>query len=86
MKIPNIRTTEGAKPVTILPDKLLVEGFLTMSINAAPEDKDLVWLLQYAEPNPEKNGEILRAAWKAKPGLFLYIPVTANKSLTARSP
>ncbi len=74
MKIPNIRTTEGAKPVTILPDKLLVEGFLTMSINAAPEDKDLVWLLQYAEPNPEKNGEILRRCLEGKARLIPVYP------------
>lgn len=79
MKIPNINTTKGVKPVTVLPDKLLVEGFLTMSINAAPEDVDLVRLLEYAEPNPEKNGEILRRCLEGKAQLLSIYPGIGEK-------
>ncbi len=77
MKIPNIPTTKGVKPVTVLPDKLLVEGFL--SSNAAPEDIDLVRLLQYAEPNPEKNGEILRRCLEGKARLIPVYPGIGEK-------
>ena len=70
MNIPKIRTTKGTKPVTILPNKLLVEGFLTMAVNAKLEDVDLVRLLEYAEPNPEKNGEILRLCLEGKARLI----------------
>lgn len=66
MNVPKIKTTEGIKPIIILPNKLLVEGFLTMAVDAKLEDVDLVRLLEYAEPNPEKNGEILRRCLEGK--------------------
>ncbi len=70
MNVTKIRTTKGTKPVTILPNKLLVKGFLTMSVNATLEDVELVRLLEYAEPNSEKNGEILRRCLEGKARLI----------------
>lgn len=81
MKIPNINTTKGVKPVTVLPDKLLVEGFL-MSNNATLEDIDLVRLLEYAEPDPEKNGEILRRCLEGKARLLPVYPGLDEKEPT----
>lgn len=60
MKVPQIRTTDGLKSITILPDEMLVEWFLYDTTNAAPEDVDLVQLLNCAEPDAKKNGAILR--------------------------
>ena len=36
MKVPQIRTTDGLKSITILPDEMLVEWFLYDTTNAAP--------------------------------------------------
>ena len=59
MKVPQINTTKGKQPVTVVPDELLVEGFLS-SEGADADDVDLVRLLEYAEPDAKKNGAILR--------------------------
>ncbi len=83
MKVPQINTTKGKQPVTVVPDELLVEGFLS-SEGADADDVDLVRLLEYAEPDAKKNGAILGGAWKVKPGFFLYIRAKAKKSLPAR--
>ncbi len=43
--------------------------------NAAPEDVDLVQLLNCAEPDAKKNGAILRQCLEGKARLLLYIRV-----------
>lgn len=58
MKTSKIETTDGKKiPLTELPDKLLIKGYLSID-NA--EDADLVQLLNYAVSDEEKAGAILR--------------------------
>lgn len=77
MKIPNINTTKGVKPVTVLPDDMLVEAY----IFAAPsfEDVELVRLLQYAEPDAKKAGAILRRCLEGNARLLPYYPGISNK-------
>lgn len=58
MKTPNVQTTNGKKPLTVLPNEALVEGFLAYSTSS--EDLELVRLLAYAEPSKKKAGEHLR--------------------------
>lgn len=77
MKIPNIDTAKGIKPVTVLPDELLVEGFL--SSDASGEDVDLVKQLQYAEPDAKKAGAILRRCLENKARLIPFYPGISNK-------
>lgn len=72
MNVPKIRTTEGLKPLTILPDKALVEGFLYS--DAPADDIDLVRLLEYAEPDAKKNGAILRQCLEGKARLLPVYP------------
>lgn len=58
MKIPNVQTTKGKKPLTALPNEALIEGFLFNSTE--PEEVDLVRLLAIAEPSEKKAASILR--------------------------
>lgn len=79
MNVPKITTTKGLKPVTILPDDALVEGFLYATTNASPEDVDLVRLLEYAEPDAKKNGAILRRCLDGKARLIAVYPGNGEK-------
>lgn len=78
MKVPNIITTDGVKrPVIEVPDKYLTELFLTS--DASAEDIDVVRLLEYAEPDAEKNGAILRQCLEGKAWLIPFYPGNSNK-------
>ncbi|MBD5228857.1 MAG: hypothetical protein HDS69_02280 [Bacteroidales bacterium] len=77
MKVPNISTTKGKQPVTIVPNNALVEGFL--SSDAPAEDIDVVQLLEYAEPDAEKNGAILRQCLEGKARLLPVYPGKGEK-------
>lgn len=79
MKVPQIRTTDGLKSITILPDEMLVEWFLYDTTNAAPEDVDLVQLLNCAEPDAKKNGAILRQCLEGKARLLPIYPGIGEK-------
>jgi hypothetical protein len=79
MKVPQIRTTDGLKSITILPDEMLVEWFLYDTTNAAPEDVDLVQLLNCAEPDAKKNGAILRQCLEGKARLLPVYPGIGEK-------
>lgn len=80
MKIPRINTTKGKQPVTVVPDNVLVEGFLNS--DAPAEDIDVVRLLEYAEPNAEKNGAILRQCLEGKARLLPVYPGIGEKEPT----
>lgn len=80
MKIPRINTTKGKQPVTVVPDNALVEGFLNS--DAPEEDIDVVRLLEYAEPDAEKNGAILRQCLEGKARLLLVYPGNDEKEPT----
>jgi len=58
MKTPNVQTTKGVKPLTVLPNEALIEGFIWNS--KEPEEVELVRLLSLVEPSPKKAGSILR--------------------------
>ena len=80
MKIPRINTTKGKQPVTVVPDNVLVEGFL--NADAPAEDIDVVRLLEYAEPDAEKNGAILRQCLEGKARLLPVYPGIGEKEPT----
>lgn len=80
MKIPRINTTKGKQPVTIVPNNALVEGFLNS--DAPAEDIDVVRLLEYAEPDAEKNGAILRQCLEGKARLLPVYPGIGEKEPT----
>ena len=80
MKIPRINTTKGKQPVTVVPDNALVEGFLNS--DAPAEDIDVVRLLEYAEPDAEKNGAILRQCLEGKARLLSVYPGNNEKERT----
>lgn len=80
MKVPKIQTTKGKQPVTIVPNNSLVEGFLNS--DAPAEDIDLVRLLEYAEPDAEKNGAILRQCLEGKARLIPVYPSLDEKEPT----
>lgn len=80
MNIPRINTTKGKQPVTIVPNNALVEGFL--SSDASAEDIDVVQLLEYAEPDAEKNGVILRQCLEGKGRLLPVYPGSNEKEPT----
>lgn len=80
MKIPRINTTKGKQPVTVVPDNALVEGFLNS--DAPAEDIDVVRLLEYAEPDAEKNGAILRHCLEGKARLLPVYPGNNEKEPT----
>lgn len=80
MKIPRINTTKGKQPVTVVPDNALVEGFLNS--DAPEEDIDVVRLLEYAEPDAEKNGVILRQCLEGKARLLPVYPGIGEKEPT----
>lgn len=80
MKIPRINTTKGKQPVTVVPDNALVEGFLNS--DAPAEDIDVVRLLEYAEPDAEKNGAILRQCLEDKARLLPVYPGNDEKEPT----
>lgn len=81
MKVPQINTTKGKQPVTVVPDELLVEGFLS-SEGADADDVDLVRLLEYAEPDAKKNGAILRRCLEGKARLLPVYPGEGEKEPT----
>ena len=58
MKVPNVQTTKGKKPLTALPNEALITGFLAFSDE--PEEADMVRLLLVAEPSEKKASSILR--------------------------
>lgn len=80
MKIPRINTTKGKQPVTVVPDNVLVEGFLNS--DAPAEDIDVVRLLEYAKPDAEKNGAILRQCLEGKARLLPVYPGVGEKEPT----
>ena len=80
MKIPRINTTKGKQPVTVVPDNALVGGFLNS--DAPAEDIDVVRLLEYAEPDAEKNGAILRQCLEGKARLLSVYPGNNEKEPT----
>lgn len=80
MKIPRINTTKGKQPITIVPNNALVEGFLNS--DAPAEDIDVVRLLEYAEPDAEKNGAILRQCLEGKARLLPVYPGVGEKEPT----
>lgn len=80
MKVPKIQTTKGKQPVTILSNNALVEGFLNS--DAPAEDIDLVRLLEYAEPDAEKNGAIIRQCLEGKARLIAVYPGLDEKEPT----
>lgn len=80
MKIPRINTTKGKQPVTVVPDNAIVEGFLNS--DAPAEDMDVVRLLEYAEPDAEKNGAILRQCLEGKARLLPVYPSNDEKEPT----
>lgn len=80
MKIPRINTTKGKQPVTVIPNNALVEGFLNS--DASAEDIDVVRLLEYAEPDAEKNGAILRQCLEGKARLLPVYPGIGEKEPT----
>lgn len=72
MKIPNVQTKNGKLPLTALPNKALVEGFISFSDE--PESVDLVRLLSYVEPSSEKAGKILRSCLADGKELIAFYP------------
>lgn len=59
MKVPNVQTNKGVKPLTALPNKALIDGFIYNSDNS--EDVDLVRLMSISsEVSPRKAASILR--------------------------
>lgn len=80
MKIPRINTTKGKQSITIVPNNALVEGFLNSG--APAEDIDVVRLLEYAEPDAEKNGAILRQCLEGKARLLPVYPGIGEKEPT----
>lgn len=80
MNVPKIQTTKGKQTVTVVPDNTLVEGFLNS--DAPAEDIDLVRLLEYAEPDAEKNGAILRQCLEGKARLIAVYPGLDEKEPT----
>lgn len=77
MKTPNITTTKGVEPITVLPDDMLVEAYLFLRPSA--DDMELVRLLQYAEPDAKKAGAILRRCLEGKARLIPFYPGIINK-------
>lgn len=78
MKVPKINTTKGKQPITVVPDELLVEGFLSCE-GADADDVDLVRLLEYAEPDAKRNGAILRRCLEGKARLLPVYPGEGEK-------
>lgn len=78
MKVPQIQTTEGLKPCTVLPNAQLVFGFLQNSTEE--EDLDLVRLLDYAVPDPVKSGYILRRCLEGKTKLIAVYPAKGEEA------
>lgn len=78
MNIPKIQTAEGKKPVTVVPDKLLLEAYLEAIENA--EEKELVELLRYAEPSQEKAASILRQCLTTGRKLVAVYPGLGEKA------
>lgn len=72
MKIPTINTTNGKKPVTVLPNEHIVSGFLASSSSDA--DVSMVRLLAYAEPNEKKAGALLRRCLSSARSLVAVYP------------
>lgn len=72
MKVPKIKTEKGPQPITIVPNKDLVSVFLSCC-GDAPE-AEYVRLLQYAEPDSDAAGKILRKALTAGREFFAYYP------------
>lgn len=59
MKVPNVQTTKGVKPLTALPNEALIECFIYNSDNS--EDVDLVRMMSLSpEVSPKKAASILR--------------------------
>lgn len=59
MYVPKINTTEGKKPVTVLPNELLLEGYLYS--DAPTEDKEVARYL-FTLDDKEYAGAVLRRA------------------------
>lgn len=73
METPNIPTTDGGKvAVTVVGDADLVDAYL--SVAKAEEDKELVQLLRYAEPEAEKAGAVLRRCLEGGKSLIPVYP------------
>lgn len=78
MEAPKISTTDGGKAVvTVLSDALLVDAYLSAATNS--DDVDLVRLLQYAEPEAEKAGAILRRCLEGGKRLIAIYPGNSEK-------
>lgn len=84
MKVPYINTTKGKQPLTIVPNAALLEGFIYS--DAPAEDIDVVRLLEYAEPDAEKNGAILRQCLEGKARLLPVYPGEGEKEPKGAKP
>ena len=59
MKVPNVQTNEGVKPLTALPNKALIDGFIYNSTNS--EEVDLVRMMSLSpELSPKQAASFLR--------------------------
>lgn len=83
MNIPKIKTPEGFKPITILPDVNIVTAFFDSS--APSEDKEIVRFLDHLH-NPVAAGSVLRYVLEngrdlvpVYPGLGQTIPKGAQE-------
>lgn len=57
MYVPKINTSKGRQPITVLPDKMLLEAYLNS--DASPEEKELARYL-VALDDAELSGRFLR--------------------------
>lgn len=78
MKIPKVKTTNGWKLLTVLPNEALVTGYLSAAADA--EESDLVQLLQIAEPVQKKAGAFLRQCMTKGAKLVTVYPANGDKA------
>lgn len=71
MYVPKIKTPEGLKPITIVPDPLLLEAYLDSNISA--EDKEVASWLLYLD-DKEYAGRCLRSALNGSFDLKIIYP------------
>ena len=72
MKVPNVQTSKGKKPLTALPNEALITGFLAFSEES--DELDLVRLLLIAEPSEKKAASILRECLEGRRKLVAVYP------------
>lgn len=76
MYVPKIKTNEGLKPITIVPDRFLLEAYLNSNI--CDEDKEVAsWLVSLDDP--EYAGALLRSALNGGFDLAVIYPGAGGK-------